>query len=157
MALRKISTASGFTLLETLIAAALLSGIAAFSLYAGLGDYRGSAARAEAGMIAELLQKARADALNNVDQLPHGLALFPADAPHAYVLFEGESYEASDPSTREAYPASYGLGVGAGSLREAVFSTLSGSGCCDGDIVLVDAARGIRYAISVNHEGLIGY
>jgi prepilin-type N-terminal cleavage/methylation domain-containing protein len=157
MALRKTSTASGFTLIETLIVIALMGGVAAFSLYAGLGDYRGHASRAEAGMVVELLQKARADALNAIDQLPHGLAIFPADAPHAYVLFEGESYEASDPSTREAYPASYSLGLSADSMREAVFSTLSGSGCCDGDIVLVDAARGVQHSISVNHEGLIGY
>ncbi len=42
-----------------------------------IGSYRGGAFRAQRDTLVVLLQKARADALTDVDREPHGLALFP--------------------------------------------------------------------------------
>jgi Tfp pilus assembly protein FimT len=159
MASRRISTVSlrGFTLVEMLVVIGLLILVASLSLFIDHNNYRTDAFRAEKSMLVTLLQKARADALNNIDRIPHGVAFFPPDNPDAYVVFEGVSYAASAPATREAFAASYGITFAPASPREIVFAQLSAATAYDGDIVISDPQRGLSAAISINREGMIGW
>lgn len=164
MASRKISTASagwsgqrGFTLIEMLIVIGIILVIAGAPLFIDLTSYRADAFRAERAAIVTALQKARADALNNIDQEPHGVAFFPADHPKSYVVFEGDTYAVSDPVKREVFDENYPVAFGATSPDEVVFSQLDGSAGFSGDIAVVDSQRGITAAITVNHEGAISW
>ncbi len=143
----------GFTLIETLVVLATLVLVAGLVLFFDLNNYRGSAFRAERSTIITVLESARANALNNIDQASHGVAIHPPDHPDSYVLFEGSSYAASDISTREVIDASYPVTI---TPIEVIFSQLSGNANYDGTIALVDAARNnFTFTISVNREGRI--
>ncbi len=157
MASHKISTAKGFTLIEMLIVIGLLTAVGSLSLFIDLNSYRGDAFRAEKNTIVTLLEKARADALNNINQDPHGLALFPVDHPHAYVLFSGTSYAASDPATREVFNASYAITLASTSPSEIVFAQLSGNTAYDGVITLRDSVRSMESTITINREGMVSW
>jgi len=150
-------TQRAFTLLEVLVVIGLFTSIAAISLFIDLNSYRGDAFRAEKTMIGTLLQKARADALNNIDQDPHGVAFFPPDHPTSYVIFSGTSYSASLPASREVFDSSYQIQISPASPTEVVFQQLSGATAFGGDITLTDPARGMTQAITINQEGLISW
>lgn len=143
--------------MEVLLVVGLFSMTGALLLYADIGSYRGGVFRAEKTTVVTLLQKARNDALNNIDHLPHGVAFSPPQYPDSYVLFEGERYEASGDNSRVAYPQSRGTRIGEGSPREVVFEPLTGNASYSGDILLLDTARGITDTISINSEGLIDW
>lgn len=154
MASRKISISNkGFTLIELLIVIGLIAVVGSAILFIDLNSYRGDAFRTERGTIVNLLGQARIDSLNNVDQKPHGLALFPADAPQSYVLFEGTSYAASDPATRIAYKANYAFVFAPTSPQEVVFEQLNGNASVSGTITMQDTQRNFSYDIGVNSEG----
>jgi prepilin-type N-terminal cleavage/methylation domain-containing protein len=154
MASRKTSTARGFTLIEMLVVIGLVTAFASLSLFIDLNSYRGDAFRAERNTVVTLLQRARADALNNIGQDPHGVAIFPADHPHSYVLFAGADYAASPGSTREVFDMSYAIELTAGP-NEIVFQQLSGATAYDGSLTLRDTERGMDTVITINKEGLI--
>ncbi|MDO8548204.1 MAG: prepilin-type N-terminal cleavage/methylation domain-containing protein [bacterium] len=164
MASRKISThngglpaQAGFTLMEMLIVMGIILVIASAPLFIDLTSYRADAFRAERSAVVTLLQKARADALNNINQQAHGVAFFPPDHQKSYVVFEGDSYAASDPATREVSDGNYLVTFGAGSPSEVAFTQLDGSANFSGDIVLVDTQRAATTTITINHEGAISY
>ena len=150
-------TAKGFTLMEMLIVMGIVLVIASAPLFIDLTNFRMDAFRAERSAIVSILQKARADALNNINQEPHGVAFFPADHPQSYVVFEGASYAASDPAKREVTNMNYPITFGATSPTEIVFSQLDAATGFTGDIVLNDPQRGASVAITVNREGAISW
>lgn len=120
-----------------------------------MNNYRGDAFRAERGSLIVSLQTARADALNNINQKPHGVAIHP-DGYDGYVIFEGESYASSTVRTEVA--ANYGVGIALGSPMEIVFEQLSGnSNYASATITITDPERGITSKIFINHEGAIWY
>ncbi len=143
-----------FTLIEILIVIGILSVLGAMTLFIDLGSYRGDAFRAERDTVVTLMQKARADALNNIDEAPHGLALFPADHPKSYVLFDGTTY-AADPASHDVVDASYDVGLAPGTPSEVVFEQLSGDANYSGAVTLVDPNRTLSFDIDINQEGMI--
>ena len=143
--------------MEMLIVMGIILVIASAPLFIDLTSYRADAFRAERSTIVTLLQKARADALNNIDQEPHGVALYPADHPKSYVVFEGASYAASNPATREATNDSYPIVFGTTSPSEVVFNQLDASANINGDITLIDVQRGASAAITITNEGGISW
>ena len=149
-------TLTGFTLIEMLIVMGVVSIMIAFSLFIDLNDFRGDAFRSETSMIVTLLQTARADALNNIDQSAHGVAIYPSDHPESYVIFEGLTYASRDTSTDEVIDASYQLNVSSGSITEVDFGQLSGD-AMNGDIIVEDPQRKITKDISINSEGRISW
>jgi prepilin-type N-terminal cleavage/methylation domain-containing protein len=159
MALRKTFTAKnrGFTLVEMLIVIGMIAMLGSVMLFIDLNSYRGDSFRAERSQVVTLLGQARIDALNNVSEEPHGLALYPADAPGSYVLFAGTSYAASAVSTRQPYKSAYKINIGAGSPSEVVFEQLSGNSNFSGTITLQDPNRDFSYDITLNHEGGISW
>lgn len=154
MASRKTSTASAFTLIEMLVVIGLVTAFASLSLFIDLNSYRGDAFRAERNTVVTLLQRARADALNNIGQDPHGVAIFPSDHPHAYVLFAGTDYTSSLSSTHEVFDMAYAIELTAGP-SEIVFQQLSGATAYDGPLTLHDSERNMDAVIKINNEGLI--
>jgi prepilin-type N-terminal cleavage/methylation domain-containing protein len=162
----------GYTLIELLIVVGLVLMLIAIALFTDLHNYLGDAFRGERRMLVTVLQTARADALNNVDQASHGVALHPADHPQDYVTFEGDDYDASDPSSRRVFIATYPTDIDPSSPSEIVFCQLSGdatrgvaagTACEDhanafeGDITLVDRIRRLTLAVSIDSEGAISW
>ena len=121
------------------------------STFIDLNAYRGNALRAERGRLVSLLQTARANALNNVDQSPHGVAL----SSEWYTLFEGSL--GANPDAEVFVPTQYAISLGAGTPAQVVFTQLSGDADYDGDITITDPVRGISFPISINHEGRISW
>jgi prepilin-type N-terminal cleavage/methylation domain-containing protein len=156
MASRRISIINkGFTLIEMLIVIGLIAIVGAVAAFVDINSFRGDAFRAERATIVTLLGQARIDSLNNVGEVPHGLAFFPTDEPESYVLFEGTSYAASDPATRVPYKAAYKIVLEAGSPTEVYFEQLSGNAHYVGSglIRLTDPNRGFSFDIALNQEG----
>jgi len=153
---RSIDTVKGFTLIEVLIVLALITVIAGLSLFFNIDMYRGDSFRAERNILVIALQTARADALNNISQMRHGVAINPGGYA-GYVIFEGNDYASSEPDTRKEIPASYGVTLDASSPDEVVFTQLSGNANFDGEIILIDTLRNASATIAINHEGKIGW
>lgn len=158
MASPKTSTINrGFTLIEMLIVVGLIAVLGSAYFFIDLNSYRGDSFRAERDMVVTLLGQARIDALNNMSEEPHGLALFPADAPESYVVFTGPTYASSPVSSRQYYRSNYRAELGAGAPAEIVFEQLSGSSNYSGTITLVDPNRAFTSDIIVNSEGGISW
>ncbi len=148
----------GFTLAEIVIVMAIFSILAVSLLFLDLNNFRGDSFRAEVTTIGTLLQTARANSLNNIDQAPHGVAFFPFDYPHSYVLFEGESYGLRDATRDQVFDASYPILFAATAPTEVVFSQLSG----DAPITSISMKDSQRPAvpsrfITINSEGGISW
>jgi len=162
----------GYTLIEMLIVIGLMLALVFLSLGLSLNNYLGDAARAERSQLITVLQTARADALNNVNQEAHGVALHPADHPTSYVLFEGDSYAAGDVAKRQIFDEAYSLELTATAPKEIIFCQLSGdatrgpwvapecenpANAFDGLIQMTDSRRQLPLTININHEGAIGW
>jgi prepilin-type N-terminal cleavage/methylation domain-containing protein len=160
MASRKISRSNtksgGFTLIEMLVALSLVTMIASITLLADTTNFRGPAFRAEAANLATALQTARADALNNVRQSVHGVAINPGGYA-GYVVFEGTDYATANPDRMTRIPSSYRVALGATTPNEVTFEQLSGDASFEGVIELVDPHRNATTTITLNHEGLIDW
>jgi prepilin-type N-terminal cleavage/methylation domain-containing protein len=146
---------AGFTLIEVLVVMGILVTILGSSLFFDVSNYRGEAFRAERNNLVVALETARADALNNMHQSKHGVAINPGGYA-GYVIFEGTSYAVSDPATRTLIPASYTVTLEPPSPSEVVFTQLSGDTGFSGDIVLRDSERNATTSIRINYEGKIG-
>ena len=100
----------------------------ALGLVISMETYYGSNFRVDRDLLITLLQRARAQAINNIcdgvcdNGVPHGV--FIDDVRSRYVLFQGGAYEPSEPmnSVFEADPSIYRSGV-----RTVVFSQLTGT------------------------------
>lgn len=81
----------GFTMIELIIVIGLIGVIASFSAAMSLSSLSKSNATQERDLFVSLLLRgARAKALANIDQKPHGVYI--DDSCHRYILFEGISF-----------------------------------------------------------------
>jgi prepilin-type N-terminal cleavage/methylation domain-containing protein len=162
MALHKISVnkrctnCAGFTLLEVLVVMGLVTLILGATLFFDVNSYRGDAFRAERTNLVTALQTARANALDNINQAKHGVAINP-NGYNGYVIFEGDNYTVSNPTTRVAIPASYPVTLASTSPQEVVFAQLSGDTGFSGQLMLIDNERYATSTININYEGKIGW
>lgn len=154
----KIHLNKGFTLIEIFVVISILMVIVAVSMFIDINSYRGDAFRSEVNLLGNTLQKARADALNNIDQNMHGVAIRPSGYD-GYVIFEGNSYSdpARDTSKDENVEASYIVSFSPASPSEITFNQLSGDANFDGNITLTDPERNMSSVISINYEGKISW
>lgn len=146
----------GFTLIEVIVVIAILTTLIASTLFFNINSFRGDALRAEAKQLQIILQTARADAMNNINQKPHGVAIHP-DGYDGYVLFTGNSYAHREASTSVFIPETYHVTFDISSPQEIVFSQLSGDANYQGNIVLTDTERHALTSITINHEGALSY
>lgn len=146
----------GFSLVEVLVVLGIVGILAGLVAFVDVNNYRGDAFRAEVSALGGALQTARADALNNINQHAHGVAIHPGGYD-GYVIYEGDSYATRDTTRDEFAKAGYGVSFSPSSPTEIVFTQLSGNASYDGDITLVDPNRGMTAAITINHEGRISW
>ena len=141
--------------MEALVVMGLFSMIAGLGLFLDFGSYRGDAFRAEQASLVELLQTARANALNNINEEPHGVAIHPGGYD-GYVVFEGSTYATADHSRDMRVEAFYTVGFSSTTPQEVVFEQLSGDSN-GATITMTDSVRGLTAVIAINHEGAIDW
>lgn len=153
----------GFTLTEVLIVIGLLAIIGGFTAVANYDNYRMGALRDERRTLVTALQKARAEALNNLNQAPHGVKVLPGGTP-SYVVFEGGDYASADHDKDVPIPSAYPVVLAGGSLDEVAFTQLSGEALCAGGtcgagqtITLHDPVRNTDATVTINAEGRIDW
>ncbi len=135
------------------IVGTLLSG----TLFFTNNYYRDMSLQNERRLLISLLYTARADAMNNINEMPHGVAFFPAGFS-GYVLFSGNDYDLSNPSTRKMIPTSYPVILETTSPAFITFDQLSGDANYDGELVLIDNNRSnATTGITINYAGKIGW
>jgi len=140
----------GFTLIEILVVIGIFAIIFSFSLFVSFDFYRSYALRTEKNAIISILQKARSQSLNNIDQAKHGVH-FSAN-PLQYVIFEGNAYNPIDTNNVIVNP-SYGVSV-AGTPFDVQFEQLSGASA-DKTITVSDGIK--SYDVTINSEGRISW
>lgn len=90
----------GFTLIETLMVMGVFLMVSGFGLYVSMESYRGSLYHSDRDLVVMLLERARAQAINNLcygsdceDGKSHGVHI----QSDKYILFQGDAYDAGDP------------------------------------------------------------
>ena len=153
MKLRKIflhakKTCGGFTLIEILITLSIIVVLAGLGLFLGFDVYRGYAFRYERNVAVSILQKARSEAMNNINQLPHGVRIEDS----SYIVFQGSTFD-STTSTNIRIPISKSVAVGG--TNEIIFDELSGDVTTPGTITLTNGVRTTN--ITINNVGRIDW
>ncbi|MFZ2484646.1 MAG: hypothetical protein WAX80_01700 [Minisyncoccia bacterium] len=151
-----LTTSKGFTLIEIFVVIGIVMVVVTTSMFIDFGSYRGDAFRGEQASLGISLQKARANALNNINQKKHGVAIRPGGYD-GYVIFEGDSYATRDITKDEEVEASYGVTFSVSTPSEITFDQLSGNANYSGDITMTDPERGMTGVISTNYEGRISW
>ena len=145
--IQSVKSGAGFSLLEILIVLALFTVLGGMALVVSMDAYRSYAFSSEQDLLVSLLQKARSQSQNNIDQSAHGLSL----AAGAYTLFEGSDYAHRNLSADVVFSPSSNYALSG--LTEVIFSQMSATTTA-GEIVLNDNAHP-KAAISLNYEGQI--
>lgn len=149
------SASGGFSLLEVLLVLAMLGIIAGSTILFSLGSYQSTLLQSERNTIVLQLQTARAEALQNKNNQPHGVAFNPVGYA-GYVLFSGVSFATSDSATHIRVPQRAGIVLATSTPPEIIFTQLSGQTNFTGTITLLDSMRtSASTSITINYEGAI--
>lgn len=138
----------GFTLFEILIVMGMLVLLATLGLFISMDVYRGNSLSTERDIIISVLQKARSRAINNINEVSHGVRFDPDE----YVIFEGTSCTvAGDEFEKSKSVANTGGCV--------VFNQLTGSRDTINSTVnsLTISGQGYKSIITINDEGRISW
>ncbi len=164
----------GFTLVEILIAIAILAVILSLGLFISFDFYRKYAFSSEKNIILSVLQKARSQSMNNIDEKQHGVHFFLDTGNNntlTYTVFECSSPCTEYPGSNNSdfsVAASYKSSMSTPNLPfDVIFNQLNGD-CvvstganpfnCDPvnqQIILNDGSK--TYNITVNSEGRIDW
>ncbi len=146
----------GFSLIEMLVAIAILGTILALGLVFGLDSFKGYLARSDRDTLNSVLARARSRAMNNMYQTPHGVCF--DDDNSDFILFRGNTYipgastneviEGNDGAVITSMPNFFFCEVGPG----VVFSQLSGR-TTGVEIGVVEGGR--VSTTTINNEGTI--
>lgn len=135
----------GFTLFEVLIVIALFGMFATLAVFIGFDVYKGYSFRGEQYNLVGILQKARNQAVNNINQTTHGVHI----TANYYSLFEGSTY-----TSGIDFPVSAGFTPSG--ATDVVFSQLTGNTVAT-SITLTENNTGKTLTIHINNEGQINY
>jgi len=139
---------AGFTLIEIIIALAILTLLLGITLPLGWDFYTTTTLQSERDTLVSLVTRARAYTLTNRNSAPHGLAL----SGQTFTLFQGASYAAHTPQYDEPFPRTSSVVITGPS--EIVFTPLSGDAPqATFTLTLGNKSR----SITVNQEGMIDY
>ncbi len=126
----------------------LLSGM---GLFMTLDALRGTTFRSERDIVVSLLQKARSESINNINQSPHGFCFDGAN----YVVFEGNDCATAPSEKKEFTPAGGGISFYPPFPAEGiVFIQLSGDSA-DWSGTFQQGNK--ISSLSVNREGMIDW
>ncbi len=145
------SHAKGFTLLELLIVIALIAVISTLGLLVGMDFYRTYAFSYERQVVVSALEKARNQALSNINQARHGVYF----AGGNYVIFQGLTYASRNMAFDQVISASPALSHSG--MQEVVFSQLSGDAVVTGSPLQLSDGLTHNVTISINSEGQINW
>lgn len=140
---------NGFSLIEVIIVLAILVVISGLAFSAGYGLYRSQPLVSEKDSLVSLLRRARAKAMNNINQSDHGVFI----GSSKYTVFQGGSYAGRDAELDEEFPRLAGATLEG--PTEIVFSALEGAANTSGTIAISTASG--RVETSVNYEGRISW
>lgn len=153
--INNISDQYGFTLLEVLIVLMMLSIIASTTIFFSMGFYSQNLLVAQRSQFVSLLQTVRAEAMQNIDNKPHGLAI-DTNGNIEYILFSGSNLITSESESRISIPYDPRFQLASETPSEIVFSQLSGESNYEGEILMIDSLRPQSIAtITINYEGAI--
>jgi prepilin-type N-terminal cleavage/methylation domain-containing protein len=144
----------GFTLFEVLIVMSMMSIIASATMFFSYHFYKQEILVAEKANLIVLLQSARALAMQNIGQQPHGVAIDP-EGYVGYVAFSGDSFEASDETYRTFVPRSSLIAFSENSPPQILFYQLSGQTDNNVTFMLQDVNSTASNTVTVNYEGAI--
>ncbi len=146
---------AGFTLIEVLMVLAMLGIIASATVLFSISFFESELIYNEERTLVNLLHTARSRAMQNQEGTAHGLAIDPLGV-NEYVLFSGSSFVGADPTLLQSIPRANNFTVATNSLKEIIFSQLSGTVKTSGEIKLIDGNRGnASSTITINYEGAI--
>ena len=133
-------------MIELVVVLAIFGAIMIMGLFFDFTFYRGSSLNADVDIFVSVLQRARAKAINNINESNHGIYIGPDD----YVLFQGEVY--TDPLRDKSFDQNISRHSGLlFNISELVFSRISGNSSFEGDIIITGSNK--IATISLNHEG----
>jgi prepilin-type N-terminal cleavage/methylation domain-containing protein len=162
-------TRRGFTLVEIIISIGILAIILSLGLSVSMDFFRSYSFRSEKNTVVSILQNARSQSLNNIDQVRHGVH-FQAN-PLRYVVFECKlsppatpctDYSGADTTKDFSITPSYSSTI-SGLPFDVIFDQLSGcvssvgNNCSASTITITGNDNGKTYTITINSEGRIDW
>lgn len=135
-------------MLEILIVMALTAAVSGFGASAGTSLLQNFNFNSQHNLLINLLQRARSQSVNNINNLPHGVHA----SDQGYVLFQGDSWDSRDPAVDLSYGKSPGITISG--TTDFIFTQLSGSAKNSGSINMA-GSRGRSIIISVSDAGQI--
>lgn len=134
---------AGFTLIEILVVIGIFSVLAAIGLFFSMDVYRSNSVSSERDMIMSILQKARSQAINNINEKPHGVRFISGK----YIVFEGIDCDATgqeNPASPSVHP-----------IDDCVkFDQLTGDSI-NKTLTVTDGAK--TFTIEINSQGRISW
>lgn len=141
--------ARAFTLIEFLIAVAIIFCIGGLGLFISMDFYKTYSINSERQIALGILQKTRNLSMANINEEKHGVYL---DADK-YTIFQGENYSSRNPSYDET--TYIDPSITKSGIQEIVFEQLTGEPNAVGNIILSHKTRSIT--ISIENEGRINW
>ncbi len=147
----------GFSMLEVLVVMGIFVLVGGFALLVSMESFHGSNFRTDRNTLIAALQRARAQAVNNIclgpvctDGKPHGVKILPGGS---IVIFEGATYATRDAGVDAIFHTNAAAMSGA---NEFVFSQLSGTtSCASGCAVTMTDQAGHISTATTSAEGRI--
>ena len=140
----------GFSAIEILITVSILAVVALFTIGNGIDTNARVDVAAEHSKLLELLTHARNQAMNNVNEAPHGVYIDTGVSE--FVFFEGPSYALAVNTEITTYNPQ----VAITGLNEVVFEQLSGRATPTSGSVVLSRNASTR-SITVNSEGRLDW
>jgi len=153
----------GFTLIEIIISLGILGLIASLGLLISIDFLRGRSAHSEQETVVSLLERARSESLNNINQVRHGVHFVAS--PLRYMEFECNpgvictDYSDADTSRDVVVESSYSASITNPTLPfDVVFDQLNGDCVTCSSPQSITINDGVRdYFVTVNSEGQIDW
>lgn len=151
--LNRFLSQTGFTVIEVIIAVTLMTFLAGIGLWVGMDVYRSYSYRSERNIFISALQKARLEAMVNLNEAKHGLYI----ETNRYTIFQSTSTYVNRNASFDQIITPAGVITLTGNPvlpRDVVFDQLSGI-TASGTLTITDGVRST--VISINNEGQISW
>lgn len=142
----------GFTLIEIVVALAIIMTLLGSTIFISMDFYRAYSFRYEENLLLTLFTKSRNRAMANIDNASHGLCIREPN----YIIFEGTDCDSAN--VVESVPKNNSFIITDMPQSGIVFEKLSGNCVSCGSSTEIILSEGTKSAkISVNSEGRIDW